>query len=104
MAESYFRRILVATDGSDSANAAVDLAGSLALACGASVRLVHVWALEIHHRHSASDAVVRQEAGHVIGEATARLLTRGVQASGQLGDPDPSQRWSRTPRRGGRPT
>jgi nucleotide-binding universal stress UspA family protein len=88
MTQSCFKRILVATDGSNSANAAVDLAGSLALECGASIRLVHVWTLEIHHRHSASDAVVRQEAQHVIGEAIGRLVRRGVQASGQLAHAD----------------
>jgi nucleotide-binding universal stress UspA family protein len=88
MTEGWFKRILVATDGSDSANAAVDLAGSLALASGAAIRLVHVWTLEIHHRHSASDAVVRQEARHVIGEAIERLAGRGVQASGQLAHAD----------------
>jgi nucleotide-binding universal stress UspA family protein len=84
MTQTCFKRILVATDGSDSANAAVDLAGSLALACGASIRLVYVWTLEIHHRHSASDAVVRQEAQHVISEAIDRLVSRGIEASGQL--------------------
>jgi len=90
MTPASFKRILVATDASDAANAAVDLAGSLALACGASIRLVHVWTLEIHHRHSGSDAVVRQEARHAMGDAIDRLVARGIEATGQLAHADPS--------------
>lgn len=88
MSNQGFQRILVATDGSEPANAAVDVAASLARSSGAVVRVVHAWSLEIHHRHSSSDAAVRLEAERLIGEAVDRLRRAAVQAEGQLAHAD----------------
>lgn len=79
-----FYRILLATDGSQAAQGALGLAGSLAKAAGASVRVVHVWNLEVHHRHGVWDLETRQEANSLIDEALIRLRVAGVVAEGEI--------------------
>jgi nucleotide-binding universal stress UspA family protein len=89
--KSYgFSRILLATDGSEEAEAAAAVAASFAQAWEASVRVVHVWSLEVHHRHGFWDVETRSEATKLISDAVTRLRSLGVEADGELSHADNS--------------
>ena len=64
-----FQRIILATDNSAEANAAVD--ATIALVrdsrSSAEVRVVHVWNLEVHRPHGHWDIEVRSEAEKLVG-------------------------------------
>lgn len=79
-----FRRIVLATDGSDQAEAAVGVTSSFARASGGSVRVVHVWNLEVHHRRGVWDVEMRSEAERLIAETVKRLRAGGVEADGEI--------------------
>ena len=79
-----FGRILLATDGSDQAQAAVAVTSSFALASAAEVRVVHVWNLEVHHRHGVWDVEMRSEAEKLLGETVDKLLGAGIRAEGRI--------------------
>jgi nucleotide-binding universal stress UspA family protein len=83
-----FGRILLATDGSEQAEAAVAVAASFALASNAAVRVEHVWSLEVHHRHGVWDVEMRSEADRLIRAAVSRLRAVGVEADGELSRAD----------------
>jgi nucleotide-binding universal stress UspA family protein len=88
MKNQSFGRILLATDGSGQADAATNAAASLALACSAQVRVLHVWSLEVHHREGVWDVETHREADALIDEAVKRLRALGVDASGQISRSD----------------
>jgi nucleotide-binding universal stress UspA family protein len=88
MGNKGFARILFATDGSENADAAAEVAASLAVASQASVRVVHVWDLEVHHRHGMWDVEMRAEAERLIRDAVRRFRALGVEADGQLARAD----------------
>jgi nucleotide-binding universal stress UspA family protein len=90
MKTARFNRILLATDGSRQADAAVDVAIGFAKASAASVDVVHVWNLAVHHRHGGWDAETRSEAESLITETVSRLRSAGVRAAGQLMQADPA--------------
>ncbi|MGA8923775.1 MAG: universal stress protein, partial [Candidatus Dormiibacterota bacterium] len=73
MSNQGFGRILLATDGSAQAKAAVGVTSSFARASSAAVRVVHVWNLEVHHRHGVWDVEMRSEAESLLGETVAVL-------------------------------
>jgi nucleotide-binding universal stress UspA family protein len=79
-----FRRILLATDGSAESDAAVDVALALAKASSAEVRVVHVWNLEVHHRHGYWDVEVRSEAEQLVDATADRFTTEGIQATREI--------------------
>ncbi len=79
-----FRKILLATDGSHEADVAVDAAASFAHAGSASVRAVHVWNLEVHHRHGVWDVEMRTEADSLIERTMDRLQQAGIDATGTI--------------------
>jgi nucleotide-binding universal stress UspA family protein len=79
-----FQRIVLATDGSVQAEAAVGVAATFALASKAAVRVVHVWNLEVHHRHGVWDVEMRSEAERLIGDTVKRLRACGVEADGEI--------------------
>lgn len=79
-----FERILLATDGSNQAKAAVGIAASFARASSASVRVVHVWNLEVHHRHGVWDVETRSEAESLLQTAVLRLIGSGADADGVI--------------------
>jgi nucleotide-binding universal stress UspA family protein len=83
-----FERILLATDESEQAEAAAAVAASFALGSRASVRVVHVWNLEVHHRHGVWDVETRSEAIQLITAAVNRLRELGVEAEGEVGRAD----------------
>lgn len=82
MQRQGFRKILLATDGSNQAKAAVDITAQFARASSGSVRVVHVWSLEVHHRHGVWDVEIRSEAEHLINETVKRLHDMDVDAEG----------------------
>lgn len=79
-----FRRIVLATDGSDEAEAAVDAAVALSHGSSAEVRVVNVWNLEIHHRHGHWDLEVRNEAKQLLNSTVQRLTRDAVRAEGAI--------------------
>jgi nucleotide-binding universal stress UspA family protein len=79
-----FERIILATDGSAPAAAAVGVTRSLAHSSGARVRVVHVWNLEVHHRHGVWDVETRAEANRLIDETVGELRALGVEADGEI--------------------
>jgi len=79
-----FSKILLATDGSDESQAATAAVALLARDSGAVVRVVHVWNLEVHHRHGVWDVEMRSEADGLIRETVDRLRAQGIQAEGAI--------------------
>jgi nucleotide-binding universal stress UspA family protein len=85
-----FSRIVLATDGSEQANAALALTSSLAAASSATVRVIHVWNLEVHHRHGVWDVEMRREAETLIEQTVKSLRDAGVEAQGEIRRADAS--------------
>jgi len=79
-----FSRILLATDGSEQAEAAVDATIALGRLQSAEVRVVHVWNLEVHQRHGHWDVEVRSEAQHLLDATVERLMRGGVRAEAAI--------------------
>lgn len=79
-----FERILLATDGSDAARAAVDATIALAKSPTVKVRVAQVWNLEIRHRHGSADVEVRGEAGRLVDATVERLFRAGVIAEREI--------------------
>lgn len=88
MKSQGFHRIVLATDGSAQAEAAVGVASAFARASNATVRVVHVWNLEVHHRHGVWDVEMRTEAERMIGETVKRLRASGIEADGEISRAD----------------
>jgi nucleotide-binding universal stress UspA family protein len=83
VASNRFNRILLATDGSEQAQAAV--AATIAFASpSATVKVVHVWNLEVRHRHGTRDIEVRSEAETLVDATVARLLAAGLIAQREI--------------------
>jgi len=79
-----FERILLATDGSAAARAAVDATIALAKSPTVKVRVAQVWNLEIRHRHGSADVEVRGEAGKLVDATVERLFQAGVIAEREI--------------------
>jgi nucleotide-binding universal stress UspA family protein len=79
-----FRRIVLATDGSEQAEAAVDAAIAVSRGSSTEVRVVHVWNLEIHQRHGQQDVEVRSEARQLLDSTVERFARAGVHAEGAI--------------------
>lgn len=79
-----FKRVVLATDGSEEADAAVD--ATIALVrdpySAAEVRVVHVWNLEVHHRLDVP--VSMSEAEELVGATVERLKAAGVRADSEV--------------------
>jgi nucleotide-binding universal stress UspA family protein len=75
-----FNRIVVATDGSESGEAAVSFTVALAQEHGAIVRVVHVNVLLVGGRGVAAESEL--EAMDVVDRAVARFRVAGVDADG----------------------
>jgi nucleotide-binding universal stress UspA family protein len=73
-----FKKIFLASDGSEQSEGALRVAITLAHASEARVRVAHVWNLEIHHRHGRWDVEVRSEAQSLVEAAVVRLQAAGV--------------------------
>jgi nucleotide-binding universal stress UspA family protein len=79
-----FERILLATDGSEASQAAVDVTIAIAKSPTAKVRIAHVWNLEVHHRHGHWDVEVRSEATKLVDAAVERVFRAGVIAEREI--------------------
>lgn len=79
-----FRRILLATDGSEQSAAAAGITAGIAARSRAAVKVVHVWNLEVHHRHGYWDVEVRSEARKLIDSVIALMHRAGVKAEGEI--------------------
>jgi nucleotide-binding universal stress UspA family protein len=82
--ELGFKKILLATDGSTQAGAAVDATIKLARYTAATVRVFHVWNLEVHHRHGFWDVEARSQAERLVQETVDRLTIAGVMAEKEI--------------------
>ena len=85
-----FKRILLATDGSAESASAADAALSLAISSSAEVRVIHVWNLEVHHRHGFWDVEGRNEAEQLLVAILSRFRAAGVRADRELRRADSS--------------
>jgi len=88
MEDKTFHRILVATDGSDAAQAAATLAANFARASRARVEVVHVWNLEVRRRHGVWDVETRSEARELVQSTVDRVRGLAVEAEGDILDAD----------------
>lgn len=79
-----FGHMILATDGSLEADGALEWASAFAKATAASVDVVHVWNLEVHHRHGVWDVETRSEAQALMDDAVMRLKAAGVAARGEI--------------------
>ncbi len=79
-----FERILLATDGSEQSQVAVDAAIAIATSPTVKVRVSHVWNLEVHHRHGHWDLELRSEAEKLVDATVMRLFKAGVIAERQI--------------------
>ena len=84
MKRPRFSRIILATDGSPESDAAVDWTIAFAKAAAASVDVVHVWNLGVHHRHGVWDVETRSEAESLMNETVTDLSAAGIPAVGQV--------------------
>src|SRR5437879_8167032 len=76
--------ILLATDGSPEAEAAVNTTMVFAKAAAASVDVVHVWDLEVHHRHGVWDVETRSEAENLLNDTVMHLRADGIPTDGEI--------------------
>ena len=83
-----FERILVATDGTREASAAIRIAAAVAESGHAVVRVVHVWKLDLRHHHGASDAAERSAAQALVDESVGQFRALGIRADGVLAHSD----------------
>jgi len=81
-------RILVATDGTEPAKAAVSLAATFAQATCASVEVVHAWNLEVRRRDGVWDLETRSEARELVESTVERLRGLDIDAEGTILDAD----------------
>ena len=79
-----FNRILLATDGSSQAEAAADVTIDLARFSTATVRVLHVWNLEVHHKHGLWDIEMRNEAEDLVQRMVDRLSSAGLEAEKEI--------------------
>jgi nucleotide-binding universal stress UspA family protein len=79
-----FKRILLATDGSEQAEAAVNATVAMGLPSHAEVRVVHVWNREVHQVHGHWDVEGRGEARSLVGETVGRIQAAGLAAEPKI--------------------
>lgn len=82
--EIGFKKILLATDGTPQAEAAVDATIRLARFTSALVRVAHVWNLEVHHRRGFWDVETRRQAEELVQATVDRLTNAGVMAEKEI--------------------
>ena len=79
-----FKKILLATDGTPQAEAAVDATIRLARFTSALVRVAHVWNLEVHRRQGFWDVETRNAAESLVQETVDRLTNAGLMAEKEV--------------------
>jgi nucleotide-binding universal stress UspA family protein len=86
-----FSRILLATDGTEQAEAAVDTTIAFARLSDATVRVVHVWNLEVHETEGHWKVEDRREAEKLVNATVDRLTSAGIVAEGEVFRADTSR-------------
>jgi Universal stress protein UspA and related nucleotide-binding proteins len=79
-----FKKILLATDGSEQAEAAVEATIALGRPVSAEVLAVHVWDLEIYKHNGLLDVEGRAEAGRRVIKTVATLREAGMAAEARI--------------------
>jgi nucleotide-binding universal stress UspA family protein len=79
-----FKRILLATDGSEHAQAAVEATITLGSPSSAEVLVVHVWNLEVYQRDWQLDVEGRDEAARLVIKTVASLRKGGMAAEARI--------------------
>jgi nucleotide-binding universal stress UspA family protein len=79
-----FRRILLATDGSEQAEAAVEATIALGRSASAEVRVVHVWNIEVYRHNGHMDVEGRGEVASLLSRTVGRLQAAGIVAEARL--------------------
>ncbi len=79
-----FKKILLATDGSEQAEAAVEATIALGRPGSAEVLAVHVWNLEIYKHNGMLDGEGRAEAGRRVIKTVATLREAGMAAEARI--------------------
>jgi nucleotide-binding universal stress UspA family protein len=82
--EKGFKRILLATDGSLQADAAVDASVRLARFTDAVVRVLHVWNIDLDDRTGFWGVETHTEAKRLVNDCVSRLTKAGVMAEMEL--------------------
>jgi len=75
-----FKRIVLATDASDQAEAAVEAAIALGIPASAEVLVVHVWNLEVFQNDGKWDVEGRGDAAQLVAKTVARVRQSGLTA------------------------
>jgi nucleotide-binding universal stress UspA family protein len=79
-----FKKILLATDGTEQAEAAVDATIAMARPSSSEVRVVHVWNLEVRQVEGHWDVEGRNEAMRLVGKTVGSLQAAGVSAEPKI--------------------
>jgi nucleotide-binding universal stress UspA family protein len=79
-----FKRILLATDGSEEAEAAVEATIALSSGSSAEALVVHVWNLEVFQLDGRWGVEGRDEAARLVAKTVATLRERGMAAEPRI--------------------
>ena len=79
-----FKKILLATDGSEQAEAAVEATIALGSPSSAEVLVVHVWNLEVYEHNGQRGVEGREEAARLIVKTVATLRESGMAAEARI--------------------
>jgi nucleotide-binding universal stress UspA family protein len=82
--EKGFKRIVLATDATEQADAAVDATIAMGRRSSAAVRVLHVWNLEVYEREGRWDVETRGEAERLVGETVSMLQAAGMAAEPEI--------------------
>jgi nucleotide-binding universal stress UspA family protein len=79
-----FKRIVVATDGSEQAEAAIETTIALGRPLSATALAVHVWNLEVYPDDGQMDVESRDEAAQLVVKTVETLRKGGMAAEGRV--------------------
>jgi nucleotide-binding universal stress UspA family protein len=79
-----FKRIVLATDGSEESEAALLSTIAFAHTSSATVLVAHVWNLELHQSHGHRDVEFRSDAKRLVDTTVGRLHDAGVLADREI--------------------
>jgi nucleotide-binding universal stress UspA family protein len=86
-----FKKILLATDGSKHAEAAVEATIAMGSPSSAEVLVVHIWNLEVFQQDGHWDVEGRDEAVRLVAKTVAALRERGMAAEPRIYQADTHQ-------------
>lgn len=81
---SGFKKIILATDGSKEAEAAVEATIALGRPASAEVRVVHVWNIEANRNNGHWDVERRTEASRLVDKTVATVRNGGLAADARI--------------------